>query len=76
MNEVDVSAAEEVVAANLLGIENQLLKLMYGGCVGVILAFLYEVYSNICESGNTSLATTLTALGSVFCRHGFSNQDS
>ena len=65
MDEVDVSAVEVVAAADVLGIENRLLKRFIA--VAVIFAFLYEVISNTYTSGTEYLNLTLTTVGRLVC---------
>ena len=74
MDEVDVSAVEVVAAADVLGIENRLLKRFIA--VAVILAFLYEVISNTYTSGTEYLHLTLTTVGRLVCHYDSPSQES
>ena len=73
MDEVDVSAVEVVAAADVLGIENRLLKRFIA--VAVILTFLYEVISNTYTSGTEYLNLPLTTLGRSVCQYDSPNQE-
>ena len=73
MDEVDVSAVEVVAAADVLGIENRLLKRVIA--VVVILAFLYEVILNTYISGTEYLNLTLATLGRLICHHDPPNRE-